>query len=191
LGLFGKKDISLYTDEQLLQEVGRGHAAAFDLLYERYAALFYRYMFRLLGNDKAKAEDFLQDVFVKILKAASTFDPSKSASTWMYTIATNMCRNEWRNTGNRQRLMSTFEPWEHHPDGNIHDKMDHAYRNKALAKVIEGLEHEDQEILQLRFQQELSIREIAAITGLPEGTVKSRLFYLLKKMAKQLNSIAL
>ena len=191
MALFGKKDISLYTDEQLLQEIGRGNAAAFDLLYGRYADRLYRYLFRLLGNDTVKAEDFLQELFLKILHAAPSFDAEKKANTWMYAIATNMCRNEWRNTSNRQRLMRTFEPWEHHSDKNIHDKMDHAYHNKILGKVISELEDEDREVLQLRFQQEMSIREIAAITGLPEGTVKSRLFYLLKKMARQLNTVRL
>lgn len=188
MGFFKKKDIASLTDEQLMQEIERGHAAAFDLLYHRYTDKLYRYLFRLLNNDAAKAEDFLQELFLKVLNAASSFDASKSLSTWLYTIATNMCRNEWRNTSNRQRLMKSFEPWEHHSNKTVNEKIDEKYRNKILQDVMNELENEDQEILQLRFQQEMSIREIAAITGLPEGTVKSRIFYLLKKMAKQLKS---
>jgi RNA polymerase sigma-70 factor (ECF subfamily) len=188
LGFFKRKDISSYSDEQLMQEIERGHSAAFDLLYERYSEKLYRYLFRLLNNDRERAEDFLQEVFLKVLNSADSFDATKSVSTWLYTIATNLCRNEWRNTSNRQRLMKTFEPWEHHSSKTVNEKIDEKYRNKLLDAVMNELENEDREILQLRFQQEFSIREIAAIAGLPEGTVKSRIFYLLKKLAKQLKS---
>ncbi|MFA6150344.1 MAG: sigma-70 family RNA polymerase sigma factor [Chitinophagaceae bacterium] len=188
MGFFKRKDISSYSDEQLMQEIERGHSAAFDLLYERYSEKLYRYLFRLLNNDRERAEDFLQEVFLKVLNSADSFDATKSVSTWLYTIATNLCRNEWRNTSNRQRLMKTFEPWEHHSSKTVNEKIDEKYRNKLLDAVMNELENEDREILQLRFQQEFSIREIAAIAGLPEGTVKSRIFYLLKKLAKQLKS---
>lgn len=188
MAFFNKKDISSYTDESLMKEIERGNAAAFDLLYERYAEKLYRYLFRLLYQDAAKAEDFLQEVFLKVLNAVSSFDSNQKVSTWLYAIATNMCRNEWRNKENRQRLMKQFEPWEHHTNKSVNDRLDEQYRNKILYQVIEELGDTEREIIQLRFQQELSIKEIAAITGLPEGTVKSKLFYLLKKMAKQLKN---
>lgn len=188
MGFFKRKDISSYSDEQLMQEIERGHSAAFDLLYERYSEKLYRYLFRLLNNDRERAEDFLQEVFLKVLNSADSFDATKSVSTWLYTIATNLCRNEWRNTSNRQRLMKTFEPWEHHSPKTVNEKIDEQYRNKLLNAVMTELDYEDREIMQLRFQQELSIREIAIIASLPEGTVKSRIFYLLKKLAKQLKS---
>lgn len=171
-----------------MQEIERGHSAAFDLLYDRYSDKLYRYLFRMLNNDIAKAEDFLQEVFLKVLNSSGSFDTAKSVSTWLYSIATNLCRNEWRNTSNRQRLMKTFEPWEHHSSKTVNEKIDEQYRNKLLDAVMNELENDDREILQLRFQQELSIREIAIIASLPEGTVKSRIFYLLKKLAKQLKS---
>lgn len=188
MGFFKRKDISSHSDEQLMQEIERGHSAAFDFLYERYSGKLYRYLFRLLNNDRERAEDFLQEVFLKVLNSADSFDATKSVSTWLYTIATNLCRNEWRNTSNRQRLMKTFEPWEHHSSKTVNEKIDEQYRNKLLNAVMNELDFEDREILQLRFQQELSIREIAIIASLPEGTVKSRIFYLLKKLAKQLKS---
>ncbi len=188
MAFFNKKDIGSYTDELLMKEIERGNATAFNLLYERYSAKLYRYLFRLLYNDAAKAEDFLQEVFLKVLNAASSFDTSQKVSTWLYSIATNMCRNEWRNNTNRQRLMKQFEPWEHHSGKSINDLLDEKKWNKVLYEIMQKLEDVEREIIQLRFQQELTIREIAAITGLPEGTVKSKLFYLLKKMAKQLKT---
>lgn len=184
MNLFRKKDLSSYSDEQLLQAIGRGDNASFDCLYGRYADKLYRYFFRLL-DDATKAEDFLQDLFLKVLHATHTFDPKYAAKTWLYSIATNMCRNEWRNTTNRQRLMTGFDPWEHEGQG-VPESMDARRKALVLHQLMAALEPENREILQLRFQQDMSIREIAAITGLPEGTVKSRIFYLLRKMAGQL-----
>jgi RNA polymerase sigma-70 factor, ECF subfamily len=188
LKFFQRKDISVYTDEQLIEEIESANEQAFNLLYERYSNKLFRYFFRLLWNDAAKAEDFLQELFIKVLHHASTFKKTEKVSTWLYVIATNMCKNEWRNTENRQRLMHRFEPWEHHSGRNVIDKIDAQKWNVLLDKMISELSEEEQLVLQLRFQQELSIREIAAILHIPEGTVKSKIFYLIKKMTKQFNT---
>lgn len=186
--IFQRKDSSIYTDEQLIEGIESANEQAFNLLYERYSSKLFRYFFRLLGNDVAKAEDFLQELFIKVLHHAASFKHTQKASTWLYTIATNMCKNEWRNKENRRRLMHRFEPWEHHSSKDVLDKMDNQKWNAVLDKMINELSDEEQFILQLRFQQELSIREIATILNIPEGTVKSKIFYLLKRMAKQFNT---
>ncbi|MES2479125.1 MAG: sigma-70 family RNA polymerase sigma factor [Bacteroidota bacterium] len=187
MSIFQRKNIVAYSDEQLIKEIECGNEAAFNLLYERYSNKLFRYFFRLLGNDRAKAEDFLQELFIKVLNNAHTFSSTQKASTWLYTIATNMCKNEWRNTENRQRLMRQFEAWEHQSK-NALDKLQSQHLARILDKMMSQLEEEERLVLQLRFQQELSIKEIAAIINIPEGTVKSKLFYLLKRIAKQLKT---
>jgi RNA polymerase sigma-70 factor, ECF subfamily len=187
LSIFQRKNIVAYNDEQLIKEIECGNETAFNLLYERYSTKLFRYFFRLLGNDRAKAEDFLQELFIKVLNNAHTFSSTQKASTWLYTIATNMCKNEWRNTENRQRLMRQFEAWEHQSK-NALDKLQSQHLARILDKMMSQLEEEERLVLQLRFQQELSIKEIAAIINIPEGTVKSKLFYLLKRIAKQLKA---
>lgn len=187
MSIFQRKSIVAYSDEQLIKEIECGNETAFNLLYERYSTKLFRYFFRLLGNDRAKAEDFLQELFIKVLNNAHAFSAAQKASTWLYTIATNMCKNEWRNTENRQRLLRQFEPWEHQSK-NVLDKLQSQHMAKILDKMMSQLEEEEQFVLQLRFQQELSIKEIAAIINIPEGTVKSKLFYLLKRIAKQLKT---
>lgn len=187
MSIFQRKNIVAYSDEQLIKEIECGNETAFNLLYERYSTKLFRYFFRLLGNDSTKAEDFLQELFIKVLNNAHTFSATQKASTWLYTIATNMCKNEWRNTENRQRLMRQFEAWEHQSK-NVLDKLESNNLSKILDKLMSQLEAEERLVLQLRFQQELSIKEIAAIMNIPEGTVKSKLFYLLKRIAKQLKT---
>ena len=185
MSIFRKKNIVAYSDEQLIKEIECANEAAFNLLYERYSTKLFRYFFRLLGNDRSKAEDFLQELFIKVLNNAHAFSAAQKASTWLYTIATNMCKNEWRNTENRQRLMRQFEAWEHQSK-SVLDKLESNNLTQILDKLMSQLEEEEHLVLQLRFQQELSIKEIAAIMNIPEGTVKSKLFYLLKRIAKQL-----
>lgn len=188
MGLFNRKQLSSFTDEQLIGEIERGNTAAFNLLYERYSTRLYQYLFRILYPDAAQAEDFLQELFLKVLNNTHSFNAAQKASTWLYTIATNLCRNKWRNEANRERLMKSFKPWEHYTSKTVQEKLQEQYRNKVLHELLQTLENEECVILQLRFNEELTIREIAIVTGIAEGTIKSRIFYLLKKMASKLKS---
>lgn len=187
MGFFKKTKVICYSDEQLIIEIERGNEAAFNLLYERYSTRLFHYFLKLLSNDSNKAEDFLQELFIKVLNKASTFDHTQKASTWLYTIATNMCKNEWRNTENRQRILRQFDAWQY-PSATVYERLESQQIAKQLGSLINQLGHEDRLIIQLRFQQELSIREIATILEIPEGTVKSKLFYLLKRLAAELKT---
>lgn len=187
MGFFKKTKVICYSDEQLIIEIERGNEAAFNLLYERYSTRLFHYFLKLLSNDSNKAEDFLQELFIKVLNKASTFDPTQKASTWLYTIATNMCKNEWRNSENRQRILRQFDAWQY-PSTTVYERLESQQIAKQLGSLINQLGHEERLIIQLRFQQELSIREIATILEIPEGTVKSKLFYLLKRLAAELKT---
>lgn len=183
--LFGK-ELNTFTDEMLIKEVAAGNEKAFTLLYQRYASLLFRYFLRLLYQDKEKAEDFLQDLFLKILHNAPLFDPKQKASTWIYTLATNMCRNNWRDEANRRRLLEDYMPSESVENLPAIEQIDAAIFAKIMEELLVNLASIEREILLLRFQEELPIKEIASIVNLPEGTVKSKLFYLLKKIANKL-----
>jgi RNA polymerase sigma-70 factor (ECF subfamily) len=188
MGIF-KKEISRYTDEELPGLIARGRKDAFSELYSRYSGRLLNYLCRLLNNDREKAEDFLHDLFLKIIERPGMFDPSYRFSTWIYTLATNMCRNEYRNKETRQRLLvENISFLEDILKGGeiIEEKLDrHAFR-AGLQDALGQLDQTQREIIVLRFQEELSIKEIADILDCPEGTVKSRLFYTLKKLAVKL-----
>ena len=89
-----KPAYSSMTDEELMLSIGKGDKRAFDELYKRYAGLLLRYFKRMLWNDHEKAEDFVHDLFAKIIRNPAYFDPSRMFKTWVYSVANNMCKNK-------------------------------------------------------------------------------------------------
>lgn len=143
------------------------------------------FFYRLLQGDEDKAQDMLQDLFMKIVEHPQKYDKHMKFSPWIYKVAGNMCLNEIRNSKNRLRLLETEftadEMIQKHE--NIFQGIDaHAF-DREYNKHFAKLDEDQQLLLTLRFQQELSIKEIAAIMQIPEGTIKSRIFYLLKKFS--------
>src|ERR1035437_8441345 len=86
------------SDEELMLLVGNKDTKAFEELYKRYSKKIHYYFFRMLGNDKEKANDFTQDIFLKVIEKNSSYNKQLKFSTWLYSLATNMCRNEYRHT---------------------------------------------------------------------------------------------
>ncbi len=165
--------------------IAKGNSEAFTEIYNRYSHKLLRYFYRLLGNNQSKAEDFAQDLFIKLMQAAPGFNDDKKFSTWLYTMANNMCRNEWRNQSNRNSILNKIE-FESIVHQNFHQKIDQKSLLQKLETEIQQLPELDQTLIAMRYQQELSIAEIAAIIDIPEGTVKSKLFYLMKKLSVKL-----
>ena len=87
---FGKKiDLTHCSDAELMHKIGKGNTAAFEVLYDRYNALIYRFFYRMLAQNTALSEDFTQDVFLKIIEKPELFDANRSFKTWIYSMATN------------------------------------------------------------------------------------------------------
>lgn len=179
-----KKTHSL-TDEDLVQLLAtRKSNEALTELHSRYgkkALGFFIYMFQ---GDKDKAQDFVQELFIRILEKHSQFNPERKFSPWMFTIASNLCKTEFRKPINQRLSDDEFELNEHADwsENNL-DKIEF---RKALGKAILNLEEHHRETFILRYMEELSIKEIAAITNISEGTVKSRLFYATKIITERL-----
>src|SRR6266568_4196340 len=104
--LLNKK--SQFTDEILIVRMINGDCKAFNTLYARYKDRLLYYFYRMLGNSNEKAQDFLQDIFMKLIDKAETFDSSRKFSTWIFSIAHNMCKNEYRRMVGR--TYSEIEP---------------------------------------------------------------------------------
>ncbi len=180
------RTLNTCTDEELMEAIALNDAGAFAELYDRYSVRLLNYLYKWL-QDKEKANDFLQDLFVKVIDHATSFDTTKKCSTWIYALATNMCRNEFRNSQNRNRILQSSFKQEQALSSELNlDKLDYSHFRSRLQEVLNELNEELRSLFLLRFQEELSIKEIAEIIAVPEGTVKSRLFYLLKKMAHHL-----
>ncbi|MEI7801074.1 MAG: sigma-70 family RNA polymerase sigma factor [Bacteroidota bacterium] len=176
-----------WSDEVLMQRIQSGERKYFELLFDRYQHRLFNFMLRFVRHNE-KAEDLLQDLFIKVMESPEKFNAQKKFSTWIYTLAINLCRNDIRNSNNRQRIVETdFQPEKSfHP--NHHEQFDQRNFKRELNALLETMDEENKTILLLRFYEELTIPEISAIVLLPEGTVKSRLFYLLKKLATQLHA---
>lgn len=174
------------TDENLMLLLTNGEQAAFDILYSRYSKPLLNFFYKMLNYDKERAEDLLQDLFVKIIEKPQLFDQSKKFSTWIYSIAVNMIKNEYRSrhTSNQYReymVKTTDEALNEKTD------IDKNIFSKQLNTELENTDEETKAIFNMRYREEMTIKQIAEIINLPEGTVKSRLFYLTKKLASKLN----
>ncbi|MDP9037084.1 MAG: sigma-70 family RNA polymerase sigma factor [Myxococcota bacterium] len=157
---------------------------AFNALVRRFERRIFLLVLRMLGSD-AEAEEVAQDVFVQVFKSIGSFRGESKLSTWIYRIAINLCKNRLkylrvRHTGEQEQLETVEEqaPLESRGAARIAGP-DEVAAGRQIERVVRtailALEPSFRECLVLRDVEDLSYEEIAAITGLPEGTVKSRI----------------
>lgn len=173
------------TDEQLMEifqnnNNGQG-SIAFDHLYQRYAKTMVNYFYYALQKDNKKAQDFLHDLFLKILESKNKFDCKQTFKPWIYRIAINMCNNEYRRTAIHQKF-------EEHVKASNHFVYYENNDEKNLWSYVNSLKPEQRSLIILRFKFNLSIKEMAVIFKCAEGTIKSRLFYTTKELSKILKT---
>jgi RNA polymerase sigma-70 factor (ECF subfamily) len=177
------------NDEQLMKRIMRGDRLAFEMLYDRYFDKLVWYA-RGFVAEVHKAEDLVQEVFVKIIEKPEVFNPTQRFSTWIYTVTGNACRSALRKETNRLRLWEEeIAPYRPHSTSLQHE-LDHKHLKGQIQKVVEALSEKEKTIFTLRFEQELSIREISEIAGIPEGSVKSGIYYMLRKFEGQLKDFS-
>jgi len=176
--------LSELSDAELVGAHLDGHPAAFSELYDRYRNRLVHFIARKTG-DRDRAEDLVQEAFIRVTRHLHRFDQNKKFSTWIYTICSNLSKNELRNRSRSplvlfQKLTTHWEP-DHRPlqfeDGTA--RPDDQYRKRYLRKIVEQtvgeLPEHHQLVFRLRELEGKSYEEIAAITGVNLGTVKSRL----------------
>ena len=178
------------TDEVLMQGISSGDTAAFSELYGRYKNKLHYYFYKMLGGDKEKAQDFLQDLFMKLVEKPDSFDSSRKFSTWIYSIAHNMCKNEYRKLEVRKIMErdDTSESQSKSSNEMSNDKWTDIQRfNFELQHQLDKLDEDKKTTFILRFKEGLSIKEISESMSCSEGTVKSRIFYTNKFLSSKLN----
>lgn len=164
----------------------KGNKLAFELLYERYFQKLVWYANQLVNNPEA-AEDIVQEVFIKIIETPEKFDLNRTFSTWIYTITTNLSRNYNRNQKFRKDFSKQHIDDPEMRSSRLHHTLDAKLLTEQLKDIFSQLNEKEKSIYLLRFEQQLSIREIATIMNIPEGSVKSGIFYLLKKYSPLIN----
>ena len=161
---------------------------AFAELYDRYAAKLLRFFYRMLDRKEEKAQDLLHDLFVRLIENSEKYDDSQNFSPWIYRMATNLCKNELRNSGNRSRLVNeSFRAEDAMEIDGYAEIMDKEALLIQIERVFADLKEEQRVLITLHFYEDISLRNIAQILEIPEGTVRSRLFYLLKKFSVSLH----
>jgi RNA polymerase sigma-70 factor (ECF subfamily) len=161
-----------------------GEERAFSELVTRYQTRLLNFVYRTIG-DREKAEDLVQEVFIRVYRHLHRFDRSKKFSTWVYTIASNLAKNELRNRSRNplvlfQTVQKNFQD-EDRPlqfeDPN--SRPDDMYRKRHLREIVEEsvakLPEHHRNVFILRELEGKSYEEIAEITDCNLGTVKSRL----------------
>ena len=171
-------------DGAVVQAFLDGDARAFTELVLRYQTRLLNFVYRTIG-DRERAEDLVQEAFVRVHRHLHRFDQAKKFSTWIYTIASNLAKNELRNRSRNPLVLfqAIRKEWEadHRPlqfeDSST--RPDDLYRKRHLRELVEGsvaqLPEHHRVVFVLRELEGKSYEEIAEITGCNLGTVKSRL----------------
>jgi RNA polymerase sigma-70 factor (ECF subfamily) len=161
-----------------------GEERAFAVLVERYQTRLLNFIYRTIG-DRDRAEDLVQEVFIRVYRHLHRFDRSKKFSTWVYTIASNLAKNELRNRSrNPLVLFQTIQGASDEEDRPLQfedttARPDDLYRKRHLRELVEDtvakLPEHHRQVFVLRELEGKSYEEIAEITDCNLGTVKSRL----------------
>lgn len=169
------------SDEALLSRSLDGNTIAFDILVDRYYDRIYGYLLRFL-KDTDVAEDLLQETFLRVWRKRADFKHIASFSTWIYTIAGNLARSEWRRRKRWRMLRLGPAQKEDEPDFELPDtahepdrKVGERLAVEKLVAEVEKLPERYREVVVLRDMQGMTYEEIAGIVKVPVGTVKSRL----------------
>ena len=191
---------SLNDDISLVQKCQRGESQAFDQLVIKYQKRIFNLSYRMLGNYE-EANDLAQETFIRAYKKLGSFRREASFYTWLYQLATNLCRNklrQWQRKGQfqtqslhnpagdgRQELINSISDQTDGPD-KILEKKD---LEQCVQRAIDSLEDDHRMVVVLRDMQGLSYQEIAAILSCQEGTIKSRLHRARNELKERLKDV--
>lgn len=185
MGLF-TKEYERLGDERLMELVVRGDERAFGTLYDRYQGRLLNYFHRMLWHDRERARDMLQDLFTKLANRPASYDPARPFQTWLFSVANNMCKNAYRHEEvvRAAAVHMRGEPDREEATNGI--GVDRNLFRGRLDEELDKLDPDHKATFVMRYHEDMAIKEIAAAFGCSEGTVKSRLFYTLKKLAERM-----
>ena len=176
------------TDETLMLAYAAGDGEAFAKLYARHRARLFHYLLGQL-RDRALAEELFQDVWQRLIHARAGWKPEAAFATWLFRIAHNRLNDHWRAARHRPAAPDDADARTAQlADTRTPELMaDEQAQRLQLHRALAELPPEQQEVVILRLEQELSLEEIGQITGVGRETVKSRLRYAMDKLRARLN----
>lgn len=176
--------MQMTSDEVLIARIAGGDRLAMQVLFARHHVRVYRFVLRLVRNE-ATAEDLISDVFLDVWRQAGKFEGRSAVSTWMLSIARFKALSALRRRPQQELDDKTAEQIEDHSDD---PEVALAKKDKAavLRQALSKLSAEHREVVDLVYYHEKSVEEVAGIVGIPEATVKTRMFYARKKLSELL-----
>ena len=186
-------------DERLMLDAGRGDAAAFAALYDRWSGPVLRYLWHL-GYDRDGAEDLLQETFLRVWRAAPRYEVRARFSTYLFQVAKNLWINERAKILRRPPRVSLDattggadgeegDPLAARlPDGNPGPAVDAERRESArrVRAAVDALPEKLRQVFVLGALEERPYAEVAEVLGIPEGTVKSRMWAAVREVRRRL-----
>jgi RNA polymerase sigma-70 factor (ECF subfamily) len=183
------------SDESLMLRYREGDVRAFEVLVHRHRKALYNFILRFV-RDTAQAEDLLQETFLRVIKGADAWEEQAKLTTWVYTIARNLCVDAARR-GQHRKAASLDAPIGDPEGPALIERIAGAQAGAEaeatsrelgarLKQAIDALPDEQREIFLLREVSDLQFNEIAQIVGTSENTVKSRMRYALEKLREAL-----
>jgi RNA polymerase sigma-70 factor, ECF subfamily len=172
------------SDEMLLESIAAGEKAAMHVLYARHNVRVYRFILRIVG-DTSVAEDLVSQVFLDVWRTAGQFEGRSQVSTWMLAIARFKALTALRNR--RHEDIDQEEVLQIADAGDTPETaMDRSQTALTLREAISQLSPAHREIIDLVYYHEKSVEEVGQIIGIPQATVKTRMFYARKHLAELL-----
>ncbi len=185
MSVFPLRPLRHQSDEQVMARAAAGSDTAFEELYRRYARRLKGFFFMQLGGDEEMAADATHDVFLRAYEARTRYQEGSDVSTWIFTIAYNICRNHYRSNAYEAQMLANLDA-EPVSEQQIEVELDAAVLDEALQQVLSELPAPLHQIFSLHYQEELTIPQVAEIVGVPAGTVKSRLHKTMNIIRKKL-----
>ncbi len=182
------------NDEHLARAAQAGDRESLALLVTRWEGPLFRFVYRLVGQ-REDARDICQETFLRVVREARRFRPGARFSTWMYQIALNLCRDHLRRKRRWAHVIAEESgEWDGARRGDAPaadagdpvETLDRERLRTAVMRALATLPAEQREVLILKEYEGLKFREIAAILGCPESTVKSRLYHGLLRLRDRL-----
>ncbi len=174
------------SDEVLIGRIANGDRLAMQVLFARHHVRVFRFVVRLVRNEST-AEDLISDVFLDVWRQAGRFEGRSAVSTWLLSIARFKALSALRRRPDEEldeEAAGAIEDPSDDPE-IVLEKKD---KSGLIRKCLMGLSAEHREIVDLVYYHEKSVEEVAEIVGIPENTVKTRMFYARKKLGELLKA---
>lgn len=175
------------SDEELMKRVSdKDDDRAFDELYHRHARRVMGFLVRQL-SDSEKAADLVQDAFMRLWSSRERYLSDKCFSTWLFSIAYNLLKNEYRRSGySNEYVEHVMNSTSEEQDEDLDVRLDDRMFDEALRKELSLLDADSRLLFSLRFEEEMTVPQIAEVMKIPEGTVKSRQHTIIRNLKQKL-----